>query len=489
MNYPAWDVPLLGGAWIIGLIAIFHIPISHFAVGGGLLLPVAEARALRAGRQDWLAFLARHSRFFLILTGVFGALSGVGIWFAIGLAAPEATSTLIHNFVFGWAIEWVFFVIELAAAAVYYYTWNRIPARLHLQVGWVYAAASFMTLVIINGILTFMLTPGASWLDVAGTGQESSRFFQALFNPTYWPSLALRTLVCASLAAVWTLVMASRIDGDKEPELKTSLVRWSVGWLLPGFFLMPFCLLWYLSQVPEAQRGLLTLGISTIGAGTFTAVTRTVLVSVMASATIVAVAYLVAYRQPREFRLGHACALLGLAVAATASSEYSREMLRKPYVVGEHMYSNAVRKTAVRVGEHREYEVERFREVGYLAKTIWARDEERQAWETADQAAVPAGSAADRATPESSPALLARGELMFRGQCLACHTLGGYRSLTRLLRDRDYQSITNILRMLREPTQDSPYRKFMPPLVGTDAEVQSLAVYLSEQVAGRPAHD
>ena len=40
-------------------------------------------------------------------------VSGVGIWFAIGLAAPEATSTLIHNFVFGWAIEWVFFLVEL----------------------------------------------------------------------------------------------------------------------------------------------------------------------------------------------------------------------------------------------------------------------------------------------------------------------------------------------------------------------------------------
>jgi hypothetical protein len=37
----------------------------------------------------------------------------VGIWFAIGLTHPEATSTLIHNFVFGWAMEWVFFLVEL----------------------------------------------------------------------------------------------------------------------------------------------------------------------------------------------------------------------------------------------------------------------------------------------------------------------------------------------------------------------------------------
>ena len=116
MNYPFWNVPHIGSGWVIGLIAIFHIMISHFAVGGGLYLPLAERKARREGRQDWLAILQGHSKFFLVLTGVFGAVSGVGIWFSIGLANPEATSTLIHNFVFGWAIEWVFFMVELSTA-------------------------------------------------------------------------------------------------------------------------------------------------------------------------------------------------------------------------------------------------------------------------------------------------------------------------------------------------------------------------------------
>src|SRR5512141_2381093 len=168
MNYPVWDVPHIGSGWVIGMIAIFHIMISHFAVGGGFYLPMAERKALTSGHREWCDTLRGHAKFFLVLTGVFGDVSGVGIWFSIGLAHPEATSTLIHNFVFGWAIEWVFFMVELTAAAVYYYTWDRIPDRLHLAVGWVYAVASLLTLVIINGILTFMLTPGASWLEVAG---------------------------------------------------------------------------------------------------------------------------------------------------------------------------------------------------------------------------------------------------------------------------------------------------------------------------------
>jgi cytochrome d ubiquinol oxidase subunit I len=188
MNYPFWEVPFIGSSSVIAMIAIFHVMISQFAVGGGLWLPLAEPKALREGRPDWMDQVKRHSRFFLLITGVFGTVSGVGIWFFIGLTPPEATSTLIHNFVFSWAIEWVFFLVELTTIAVYYYTWDRIPQKLHLTVGWVYAVSSVFTLVIINGILTFRLTPGDTWIGVAGTGHEASKFWNAFFNPTYWPA-------------------------------------------------------------------------------------------------------------------------------------------------------------------------------------------------------------------------------------------------------------------------------------------------------------
>jgi len=36
MNYPVWDVPVIGSGWVIGAIAIFHILVSHFAIGGGI---------------------------------------------------------------------------------------------------------------------------------------------------------------------------------------------------------------------------------------------------------------------------------------------------------------------------------------------------------------------------------------------------------------------------------------------------------------------
>lgn len=458
MNYPFWEIPTIGSGWVIGMIAIFHVMISQFAVGGGLYLPMAERRAMRMANKKtadaWLKQLVSHSKFFLIVTGVFGTVSGVGIWFAIGLTSPEATSTLIHNFVFGWAMEWVFFMIELTTVAVYYYTWNRVDPKLHLKVGWVYAGASVATLVIINGILTFMLTPGDTWLSVAGTGQEASKFWNAFFNPTYWPSLFLRAGVCTALAGIWALITSSRLDGEKDPELKTSLVQWSVKWLVPSFMATPFILVWYLAMVPQSQRALLTLGIDTIAGGTFSTVTRIALIIIITSATIVGVAYYLAYKNPVDFNLSHAISILLLGLMATGAGEYAREMLRKPFVVGRWMYSDGNRVSYI----------PRINTQGYLAHSNWIWD--------GDGAA---------------PSTYSRGEAIFRGECGSCHTMDGYRSMRRLMAGRDRAGIHNFLIMLHDYKPDSPYRKFMPPLAGTSQDLDDLTDYLDAKTNPRGA--
>ncbi len=466
MNYPFWDIPFLGSGWVIGIIAIFHVMISQFAVGGGLYLPMAERKALRMPegplRTAWLNQLASHSKFFLVLTAVFGTVSGVGIWFAIGLTHPEATSTLIHNFVFGWAMEWVFFLVELTTIAVYYTTWGTIDDKLHLKVGWVYAVASAFTLIIINGILTFMLTPGQTWLLVAGTGHEANKFWYAFFNPTYWPSLLLRCCVCCSLAGIWALITASRIDGDKLPELKTTMVKWSARWLVPSFVAMPFLMIWYYMMVPASQQALLQLGIDTINAGTFSAVTRMALVIIITSATIVGVVYFLAYRNPTDFNLSHAMAVLLLALIATGAGEYSREMLRKPYVIGHWMYSNGVRVPYVA----------RINQEGYLAHSMWV-------WSSPESNAPLVSQEPGGIDPASS---YSRGEAIFRGECGSCHTLAGYRPLKNLLAGRDRANIGNFITMLHDYKPDSPYTRFMPPMAGTKQDIDDLTNYLNAQV-------
>lgn len=442
MNYPVWEVPGIGGPWVIGLISIFHVLIAWFAVGGGIYLPYAERKLYREGKEEWIPVLRRHSRFFLILTGVFGAVSGVGIWFSIGLVQPEATSTLIHNFVFGWAIEWVFFVIELAAAAVYYYTWDRIPRELHLKVGFLYAISSFLTLVIINGILSFMLTPGDAWLSAAGTGTEASKFWLAFFNPTYFPSLLMRTLACLSLAGIYALITYAQVDDEALSATKQQMVRWSANWLMPMVLLLPVGLAWMFFSMKPESRDILQIGMQTIGSGAFTVVTRVAMLTILTTFTIAGVVYFFAYKYPRDLTVGHAGALLVLAAIATSSTEFARETVRKPYVIQGHMYSNGIRIS----------EIEKFNRAGYLTSSVW--------------------------TPKSSdPVIL--GQAMFRGQCMACHTTSGYRSMKKLLQARDAKGVALLLETLHTQPEGSPYKKYMPPAVGTKEELRYLAEYLT----------
>jgi cytochrome bd ubiquinol oxidase subunit I len=449
MNYPAWDVPFIGSGWVIGIIAIIHVYISHFAIGGGLFLPMAEAKALKEGRRDWLLKLRGYSKFFLVLTGVAGTVTGVAIWFAIGLASPEGTSALIHNFVFAWAMEWVVFMVELSLSAAYYYTWSRVSDSVHLTIGRLYAVASFLTLFIINGILTFMLTPGEAWLYLAGTGREASVFFQALFNPTFWPSLGIRTLGCISLAGIYALVFFSRFDADREGSIKIDMIRWATKWLIPAFLLMPFFFAWELWIVPSGQRELITLGFSTIGTGTFSLVTRMSVIITSISATLIGVVYFLAYYNPRDFRLGHALVVFFLGLLAMGASESAREMLRKPFVISNYIYSNGLRKSQV---SDRNAE-------GFFAHSMWAFK-------------PPENSA--EANPKET------GRRMFLGQCLPCHTLNGYRGMNGLLQGRDEKAVGNILEILHAYKDDSPYRKFMPPLTGTPEEIAALKTYLSD---------
>ena len=77
MPYPFWDAGL-GYGPLMAFIAVIHVFVSHFAIGGGLYLVVAE-RAARKANDGRASSSSRSCRkFFVLMTVVFGALTGVG---------------------------------------------------------------------------------------------------------------------------------------------------------------------------------------------------------------------------------------------------------------------------------------------------------------------------------------------------------------------------------------------------------------------------
>lgn len=431
MNYPSWTIEGLGSGWLIGLVAITHVFVSHFAVGAGLFLPITEYLARKHNRPDVLDFLRHHTRFFLILTAVFGATTGVGIWFSISLVQPAATSSLIRTFVFAWGMEWMVFLVEVASLVFYYYGWEKMKPELHQKIGWIYAVTAFSSLIIINGILTFMLTPGA-WI-------ENRSFWSAFFNPTYFPSLLLRTTVTLALAGLWGIFQASRLE--RENPLRTWLLRYSSRWLIPSYLLSGFFLFWYIQMVPAESVAAMTQGVTGAGAGNLSVLTRVAMLVGLLTFTVALMVLFGPFLNPTDFTPQKAVWLLVAGFLVTGAAEWSREVLRKPFVIRGFMYSNGL--LAEDVGEKLKQP--------FLEHAPWAR-----------------------LHPDV-------GTAMFKVQCSNCHTLNGYRALSGFLAGRDQESIYNFLTILQKG-DENPYRFIMPPVLGSDDDLRALASFLEKEV-------
>ena len=245
MNYPVWYLPAVGGGTLIALISIIHVFISHFAVGGGLYLVLAERKGIRENNSLILEFTKKHARFFMLTTMVMGGITGVGIWFIISLVNPAATSLLIHNFVFGWASEWVFFIVEITAIFVYFYCFETMDSRTHQVVGWIYFLSAWFSLFLINGIVGFMLTPG-DWVI-------NHNFWSGFFNPSFWPSLFFRTSVSLMFAGVYAFLTTAYLNN---PALKFTMTKYSAKWVLLSFLAAVPAGYWYLSILPNHARAL-----------------------------------------------------------------------------------------------------------------------------------------------------------------------------------------------------------------------------------------
>ncbi|MFX5785146.1 hypothetical protein ABTE36_21890, partial [Acinetobacter baumannii] len=70
--------------------------------------------------------------------------------------------------------------------------------------------------------------------------------------------------------------------------------------------------------------------------------------------------------------------------------------------------------------------------------------------------------------------------MLFRYQCMSCHTVGGYRDIRKLLGARDEETIGSFLTMLKQtdPAKNN-YLGTMPPLAASEPELKELANYLA----------
>ncbi|MFH1156850.1 MAG: cytochrome ubiquinol oxidase subunit I [Pseudomonadota bacterium] len=429
MNYPVWELYTAGGGFLIALIAVVHVYVAHFAVGGGLFLVLTEHKAYRTDSAGMLAYVKQHTRFFMLVTMVFGGVTGVGIWFTIALLNPGATSTLIHTFVFGWATEWVCFTGEIVALFVYFYTFGKMKQGPHLQIGWLYFIFAWLSLFLVNGIIDFMLTPG-QWLD---TGS----FWAGFFNPTMLPSLAFRTAIALMFAGVFGFITSMFIQ---EKDLRESMIRYCCLWVLIPFAAMLASGLWYFHALPQPVKTMILKRSPEL--------MTYVKLFFTGSAVLFVGGILLALKSPLPMKKCLAFLVLAMGLVFMGGFEFLREGGRKPWVIYNHTYANAITKT----------DQDRINSDGFLASARWVSQRE--------------------ITPKNQ---LAAGKEIFLIQCTPCHSMGG--PMKDILVRTQKFSVFGMDSMLDGLGKINDY---MPPFMGTRKEREALASYIVSDLQMKP---
>lgn len=423
MNYPVWELTTFGGGFFIALIAVVHVYVAHFAVGGGLFLVLTEIKGHRENSQQILDYVFKHSKFFLLLTLVFGSITGVGIWFTIALISPAATSLLIHTFVFGWAAEWVCFAVEITSLFIYVYTFGKMKKTAHVKVGWFYFIFAWLSLFFINGIIGFMLTPG-KWI-------ETQNFWHGFFNPTFWPSLGFRSALAVTVAGLFGFMTSTFI---KDELFRKIMVQYCAKWLWVPFLFLVLSALWYLNVIPEGSETMIIRRSHEIK--------LIIQTFIVLSSVIVIMGLLMILRAPATAKKPIAFILLFIGLAYMGSFEWIREAVRKPYLIYNYLYSNSIYASNLKqVKNH-----------GILKSARWASIKQINS-----NNAIPAGKE------------------IFHLACASCHSVNG--PMNDIMPLTQKFSVYGMQSTLDGMGKLNPY---MPIFPGTDVEKTALSRYIVE---------
>jgi cytochrome d ubiquinol oxidase subunit I len=427
--YPVNDFgPAMKGL-VIGGLGIFHVFLAEFAIGGGILMTYFQWLAMTGREPKARQVLDSYFKVLVLISFVTGALTGVAMWFTSIQISPVTIGRMVDVFHWVWAIEWLFFWVEVLAGYTFY-RWGHLMAdssRLALLA--IYSVAGFGSLFWINGILSWQLTPG-EWV-------ETGNLWAGFFNRTFWPSLLYRTIACVVIAGLVIAVLVNTmVELDREDRRR--LVHHAARFM-SAILLMPIAGVWFLAALPADSRSWVTGG----------SIAMTLFLNLAVGASVLIGGYVVIalWRQRMAINGATATLLLALAFGATAGGEFVREGARKPYTIREVLYSNAIAAD----------DVARLREVGCTTGDPYPLREHYPSEQ------------------------LSLGALTFRSQCSICHTMRGVNSLEHLMGSwsQDQQRL-NVAKLQWT-------KGFMPPFAGTAEELEALVQLVRWETAGRPA--
>ncbi len=454
-DYPVFEMPVIGLRLLMAIDAITHVYMSHGgAVGGSIVLVIAAYYAHRKNDLKLYDLIRRILMVFFIATTAVGALTGIGIWIHANIINPNGIGSLIRVFFWKWFIEWIIFNLELVFVLLWFMTWKKNAGTAHgrvksLRLGLLYAVNSWITMLIITAILGFMLTPefeGQPWIDPE-VFPATVDYNNALFNPTWFPGLFMRTFMAvgfgAGLAIYWSWIF-TYFDSKKDPEaleLRKRAVQ-LFGWIMTvSAPLGTIVGIYYLSLIPEEAAAMIPAAMLTRA---FSADIWMVYSIVVGIGLLLIAGSAASLLFPKVMPYPVAAFAIIAFVAFWGFEERVREFIRKPYVIYNYMYANGIRVT----------DVPYLNRVGILKHAVFIEDDKKILKE-------------DRSNIKEV------GHSVYRIQCRTCHTEYGVNSMASNTKGWTKEAIHARVSNLR-----SGSTMFMPPFTGTETEKEALVEFI-----------
>ncbi len=435
--YPTWYEPGIGSGWVVGLIATVHVLFSHTSVGAALFFMALATIAYRQNRPELLDFIKKYGLFLLVFSYILGSITGPGIWYSTTVASPRGISSLIHSFVWKWATEWVFFAIEVVGVYVVVYLVGKVDQKTHLKLTIILGLASYATMAIILGILSFMMWPGKEeWFTEGG-------YLLGFYGENTFSQLAMRT---AFMFAVTAVVGSIVTAGFKDQAFRAQMNRWLAIMGIVSTIIGAALFGWYLKTLPEYAHLIMENRLP----AWFAPSLYSILGGMLAYFVLMIIT-------PRMITTAVATlATVAILVFGLWPEEVARESIRKPYVSGQYVYSNQVIARDV-PGMGIKSEIPLLEEHGWLKTHAFMPDELRVV------------------TPQNAARV---GEALAVTMCSNCHSLSetGIRPMKNYLGgNTDIAAIKTYL-LAALSTGNTIY---MPKMPMKDEEAEALAVYLA----------
>lgn len=439
MDFPPYYIDhIAGGRLIIGIIACIHVLINHpLAVGAYPLLTFMEWWAHRYHRPDIDHLAYRLTAIVFIITTTVGALTGVGIWISTSLYAPFGIGSLLRVFFFGWFLEWIVFISEVVLIMAWFLTWKKADTpekkRRHIRIGIALSIMSWLTMALIVAVLGFMMHPG-DW-------SQTRAFLDAMMAPLYLPQLGFRTAFAFMTGALF-IWFGSFFFTRHQPQLRTWIIsRLSHVIMLSLIFLLFFGV-WYWFRIPDAMRAHQAVALLSQDFSRWIDQFEHLLAWTVGCFLLIAIGgYAIPERIPRWALLIPTF----MGIWLLGHFERAREFMRKPWIIGNYMYSNGIRHEELRF----------LQSEGILTHATYVKHR--------------------TITPENQ---LDAGRDVFMITCSRCHSTTGINGVvekfTRMYGPGEWQP-TTLVGFLGTMHQTST---FMPPFPGNQSEKEALVAYI-----------